>query len=172
MLNIAKTKDCMLPGVGFNRKRRCWCITWQLNKKSCGTSISDGRFEGQGMTEDAASLNALPAAIAKRNEKVASTVKEEKLQFDAGDLRTMVDTKTCQEPDVFFHHSNSWQVQWSEQRKLIACYFPLTKFKSHGVTETEASLQALQAAIDFRARKVGLQDQRTMKLIKVIPDGS
>ena len=86
LLNIAKTKDCTLPGVHFNRKRRYWCIRWFQNKKGCGASISVGRFEKLGMTEDAASLTALRAAIAKRNEKVASIVTEEKLNFDEGDL--------------------------------------------------------------------------------------
>ena len=173
LLNIARSKDCMLPGVSFSRKKRSWCITWLQNKKKCATAISVGRFEKQGMTEDAASLTALRAAIAKRNEKVTSILSAEKHHFDEGDLQAMVETKTSQVPGVSFHHSkNAWQVQWCEQRKLMACYFPLTKFKAHDVTETAASMAALRTAIDFRARKVGLQDQRTMKLIKVIPDGS
>ena len=83
----------------------------------------------------------------------------------------MVKTRKCQVPGVRFHHSNSWQVQWCEQGKCTQCHFAVAKFMAHGVTDTEASLQALQAAIDFRVRKVGVQDQRTMKLIKVIPEG-
>ena len=75
------------------------------------------------MTEDAASLTALRAAIPKRNEKVGSIQTEETLQFDQGDLRAMVSTKKSQVLGVSFQHSsNSWQVQWCEQKHMICCF--------------------------------------------------
>ena len=85
------------------------------------------------MTADAASLTALRAAIAKRNEKVASIVSEEKLHFDEEELQAMVDTKACQVPGVNFDHGNNrWQVQWCEHGKRTQCHFAVMRFKAHG----------------------------------------
>ena len=38
------------------------------------------------------------------------------------------------------------------------------------MTEMEASLAALRSAIDFRANKVGVQNQTDMKMIKVVDE--
>ena len=122
------------------------------------------------MTEDAASLAALRTAISTRNEKVASNVKALKLDFGQGDLRAMVETKKCQIPGVSFKtRSASWRAQWYEHTKEKVRYFPLNTFQVDGVTETEASLKALEAAIDLRTRKVGLQNHHNMKMILVVP---
>ena len=124
------------------------------------------------MTEYAASLAALRAAIATRNEKVVANAKEEKLHFDEGDLQGMVDTKKCPIPGVSYHRrDNSWRVQWYEQQKEKKHWsFPLNKLKAHGMTEKEASLAALRSAIDLRARMVGLKNQSNMKMIKVVDE--
>ena len=169
---IALTKECRLPGVNFHRKDRAWRAYWQEGQKTKFAYYGIGKLEKKGMTENAASLAALRAAIATRNEKVVANAKEEKLHFDEGDLQGMVDTKKCPIPGVSYHKTmNSWQVHWSEQQKEKACSFPLNKLKAHGMTEKEASLAALRSAIDFRANKVGLKNQRNMKMIKVVDEG-
>ena len=168
---IAQTKECRLPGVHFDRSNRRWRAYWQEGQKTKFAYHGIGKLEKKGMTEYAASLAALRAAIATRNEKVVANAKEEKLHFDEGDLQGMVDTKKCPIPGVIFDKTmNNWQVQWSEQQKRKHRSFPLTKLKAHGMTEKEASLSALRSAIDFRANKVGLKNQRNMKIIKVVDE--
>ena len=44
----------------------------------------------------------------------------------------------------------------------------MAKLEAHGMTETEASVAALRNAIEFRAKKIGLQNQGSMKMIKVV----
>lgn len=123
------------------------------------------------MTEDTASLAALRVAIATRNDKAASNAKVEKLHFDEGDLRVMVETKKCQVPGVRFDNSrNRWLVEWREQATYMNKFFPVKTFMVDGVTETEASFAAVQAAINFRARKFGLQNLGRMKMIRVIEE--
>ena len=123
------------------------------------------------MTECAASLTALRAAISTQNEVVASRSVQAELQFDDEELRTMVETKKCKVPGVYYDKSkNRWVAQWYEQAKQQRCYFPVKKFKVLGVTEAEASLAALRAAIDLREGKVGLQRRNRMKMIRVVPD--
>ena len=168
---IAQTKECPLPGVHFDRSNRRWRAYWQEGQKTKFACYGIGKLEKKGMTEYAASLAALRAAIATRNEKVVANAKEEKLHFDEGDLQGMVDTKKCPIPGVIFDKTmNNWQVQWSEQQKRKHRSFPLTKLKAHGMTEKEASLSALRSAIDFRANKVGLKNQTDMKMIKVVDE--
>ena len=123
------------------------------------------------MTECAASLTALRAAIATQNEVVASRSVQAELQFDDEDLRTMVETKKCKVPGVHYDKAqNRWMAQWCEQGKRQQRCFPVKKFKVDGFTEAEASLTALRAAIDLREGKVGLQHRGRMKMIRVVPD--
>ena len=168
--DIAKTKECSLPGVSFHRKSRSWHVQWHEEKKR-SAYVSIAKLEKQGMTECAASLTALRAAIATQNEVVASRSVQAELQFDDEELRTMVETKKCKVPGVHFEKSrNRWVAAWYEQAKKQRCYFPVKMFKVLGVTEAEASLTALRAAIDLREGKVGLQNRKRMKMIRVVPD--
>ena len=88
---IAQSKACWLPGVNFNRKDRAWRAYWQENQEKKVANRGIGKLEKKGMTENAASLAALRAAIATRN--VVANVKEEKLHFLEGDLQGMVNRR-------------------------------------------------------------------------------
>jgi len=135
----------------------------------------------QGLTEDAASLAALRAAIAARNEKVSkvafSGVRAEKTpHFDEGQLRVMAETEKCLVPGVRFEKGTQrWVAQYTDQRKRKKFHFRVNKFMSKGMTKTDGSLAALRAAIDLRAEKAGLQNatpQHILRMIRVVPDGS
>ena len=169
--DIAKTKECSLPGVSFHRQSRSWHVQWHEEKlRSAYFSIA--KLEKQGMTECAASLTALRAAISTQNEVVASRSVQAELHLDDGELRTMVVAKKCKVPGVHYDKvHNRWLAKWYEQGKMQQRCFPVKKFKVLGVTEAEASLTALRAAIDLRVGKVGLQHRNRMKMIRVVPDG-
>ena len=171
LLNIARTKECRLPGVNFDRSNRRWGTSWQENRTYKLAYYAIGKLERKGMTEHAASLAALRAAIATRNEKVVANV-QQKVHFDEGDLRAMAENKKCPIPGVHFDKpSNSWQARWYEQKKQKACSCPVKKFEALGMTDCEASVAALRSAIEFRAKKIGLQNQGSMKIIKVVDEG-
>ena len=168
--DVAKTKECSLPGVSFHRKNRSWNVHW-FDEKLRNALFSIAKLEKQGMTECAASLTALRAAIATQNEVVASRSVQAELQFDDEELRTMVETKKCKVPGVHYDKSkNRWVAQWYEQGKEQQRNFPVKKFKADGFTEAEASLAALRAAIDLRQGKVGLQNRNRMKMISIVPE--
>ena len=83
----------------------------------------------------------------------------------------MVETKKCKVPGVLFHKAqNTWVASWYEQGKMQRCSFAVKKFKVYGVTEVEASLTALRAAINLRESKVGLQHRNRMMMIRVVPE--
>ena len=168
--DIAKTKECSLPGVSFHRQCRSWLVRW-YDEKTRNARFSIAKLEKQGMTECAASLTALRAAISTQNEVVGSRSVEAEVHLDDGELRPMVVAKKCKVPGVYYDKRwNRWTAQWYEQAKRQRCYFPVKKFKVLGVTEAEASLAALRAAIDLREGKVGLQHRGRMKMIRVVPD--
>ena len=168
--DIAKTKECSLLGVYFNRKNRSWRVQWH-DEKDRNAYFGIAKLEKQGMTERAASLTALRAAIAKQNEVVASRSVQAKLHLDDGDLRTMAETKKCKVPGVFFDKAkNRWVASWCEQGRKQKCCFPVKKCKVLGVTEVEACLTALRAAINLRESKVGLQHRNRMMMIRVVPE--
>ena len=169
--DIAKTKECSLPGVCFDRKNRRWHVQW-FDEKLRHAYFGIAKLEKQGMTECAASLTALRAAVATQNEVVASRSVQAKLHLDDEGLRNMVEAKKCKVPGVHFDKRwNRWLASWYEQgKKQQKCYFPVKKFKVLGVTEAEASLTALRAAIDLRESKVGLQRRSRMEMIRVVPE--
>lgn len=68
--NIAKTKKCPLAGVSFENGTRRWNAQFTEGGKNRFVHFTIGRFVKQGLSEDGASLAALRAAIAARNEKV------------------------------------------------------------------------------------------------------
>ena len=132
-----------------------------------------GKFEKKGMTDHAASLAALRAAITLRNEKVVANV-QQKVHFDDSELRAMAKTQKCPVPGVHFHQGqNSWMACWYEQKKKKKnqCYFSVKKFEAPGMTEDEASLAALRSTIVFRADKVGLHHHGRTKMIRIIEEG-
>jgi len=168
---MAQTKECSLPGVYFHRQNRYWRVQWHDEKTRNAAYFGIAKFEKRGMTESAASLTALRAAIATQNEVVASRSVQEKFRFNDGDLRTMVETKKCQVPGVHYDKTNNrWVAQWYEQGKMHRCSFSVKKFNLPGVTEEEASLTALQAAINLRESKAGVQNRGRMKMIMVVPN--
>ena len=168
--DIAKTKECSLPGVSFDPTRRRWHVQW-FEEKNRNAYFSIAKLEKQGMTECAASLTALRAAISTQNEVVASRSVQAELHLDDGELRTMAETKKCQVPGVRYDKAlNRWKAAWFEQGKEQQRYFPVKKFKVRGVPEAEASLAALRAAIDLRQGKVGLQNRNRMKMIRIVAE--
>merc|ERR1712136_700908 len=135
MGEIAQSKECRLPGVYFDCKRRRWRASWYEGRTYKVAYYTIGKLERKGMTEHAVSLAALRAAIATRNEKVVANV-QQKVHFDEEDLRAMAKTKKCPIPGVSYHRGrNSWQARWCEQKKEKACYFPVAKLEAHGMTE-------------------------------------
>ena len=168
--DIAKTKECSLPGVSFDPTRRRWHVQW-YDEKLRHAYFSIAKLEKQGMTECAASLTALRAAISTQYEVVASRSVQAELLLDDEELRVMVEAKKCKVPGVHYDKSrNRWKAAWYEQGKEQQRNFPVKKFKADGFTEAEASLTALRAAIDLRQGKVGLQNRNRMKMISIVPD--
>ena len=99
---IALTKECPLPGVNFHRKDRAWRAYWHEGQTQKFAHYGIGKLEKKGMTEYAASLAALRAAIATRNEKVVTNAKEN-VHVLEGDFQAMVETKKCPIPGVCYH---------------------------------------------------------------------
>ena len=92
--NIARTKECWLPGVHFDCKGRRWRAYW-LEGQTCKiSSYGVGKLDKKGMTENAASLAALRATITLRIEKVVANV-QQKVHFDDSELQPWLGRKSA-----------------------------------------------------------------------------
>merc|ERR1712107_798762 len=173
---MASKKMCTLPGVDFGAKDFNWRATWTENHRKRERAFSVRVFMAQGMSEEEALLAAVRLAIEARNKQVteffAANRTNASMPLEEKKLRRFVRNKKCNLPGIMYREDRKrWGANWMEHGKQMFCYFPIREYQTKHVSECDASLAALRAAIDLRCRKVGPGPiKREALLIKVIPD--